>query len=467
MPITMVTGAAGYGKTCWILEQVGTMTSNSDDVPHRRLLAMSRMHGGRRRIDAALGERYPRLPRTVATVDSFALGLVNRWRRSLGVSRPFVIGRNEGNEGLFGMETSFDQVLKRAIDLMRACTVRSFVASTYPLVVIDEFQDCHGHQLELVQALTQCSSLVLAADEFQLLESSVSGCPAVEWVTDLAGRDQARIVPLTTCHRTADQRLLNTTRALRADVATSGESIAVFACPSYGPAAYRIVERLVYGHQGPPWKGTCAMLTPTNDSWTEDVLTSCRNQLERKRRPPIHWAIETSEDQARDRLLKALQVADDARAGEQWQPPPTSGEPLVKETIEHVSRVSRSRGIRNISRGDVAYLAQRLLHAFRTRGYRQPKRVVSTIHAAKNREFDHVFVLWPYDAPDGSEFARRLLYNAVSRARVSAMVLVRGELNRCTKSAVLRLLGPAPPAIPVQTGQNNRKRSGNKPSVTR
>lgn len=421
------------------------------------MLAMSRMHGGRRRLDAALDQQYPRLARTVTTVDSFALGLVNRWRRSLGVSRPFVIGKKEGQEGLFGVETSFERVLGSAIELLGTGTVKLFVSSTYPFIVIDEFQDCHGRQLELVKSLAGCSSLLLAADEFQLLDSSVTGCPATEWVHELEGIGHAEVVRLTTCHRTADQRLSNANRALREDVVVAGDSVGVFACPSHGPAAFRIIERLVYGYHGPSWKGTCAILTPTNDPWASEVLASCGNQLKRKGLNPIHWTIETSEDQARGRLLKALDVADEARDQEAWLGPSASDEPLIRESLEHVARISKMRGLRDISRGAVAHLAQRLLHTMRTRGHRLPKRVVSTIHGAKNREFDHVFVLWPYNAPDDHEQARRLLYNAVSRARLSAMLLVRGDQGRCAKNSVLRLLGNAELAIPPKNGKKAKK----------
>ena len=48
-----------------------------------------------------------------------------------------------------------------------------------------------------------------------------------------------------------------------------------------------------------------------------------------------------------------------------------------------------------------------------------------TIHQAKNREFDHVIVLWPYQVTADPEAARRLLYNAITRARRRALVVVQ------------------------------------------
>ena len=48
-----------------------------------------------------------------------------------------------------------------------------------------------------------------------------------------------------------------------------------------------------------------------------------------------------------------------------------------------------------------------------------------TIHQAKNREFDSVVVLWPYEVSGSAERLRRLLYNAVTRAKRQAVVIVQ------------------------------------------
>ena len=50
-----------------------------------------------------------------------------------------------------------------------------------------------------------------------------------------------------------------------------------------------------------------------------------------------------------------------------------------------------------------------------------------TIQQAKNREFDHVIALWPYTIPNDVEQRRRLLYNAITRAKRSCLVLVQAE----------------------------------------
>lgn len=48
-----------------------------------------------------------------------------------------------------------------------------------------------------------------------------------------------------------------------------------------------------------------------------------------------------------------------------------------------------------------------------------------TIHQAKNREFDSVVVVWPFEIRSDAERGRRLLYNAVTRAKRQAVVVVQ------------------------------------------
>jgi exodeoxyribonuclease V alpha subunit len=52
--------------------------------------------------------------------------------------------------------------------------------------------------------------------------------------------------------------------------------------------------------------------------------------------------------------------------------------------------------------------------------------VALTIHRAQGSEADAVFVLWPQplDSPDSSDHDRRLLYTAITRARVSLDLMI-------------------------------------------
>jgi len=53
--------------------------------------------------------------------------------------------------------------------------------------------------------------------------------------------------------------------------------------------------------------------------------------------------------------------------------------------------------------------------------------VAMTIHQAKNGEFDRVIVLWPYEVTGTEERMRRLAYNAITRAKHEAVVVVQDE----------------------------------------
>ena len=67
-----------------------------------------------------------------------------------------------------------------------------------------------------------------------------------------------------------------------------------------------------------------------------------------------------------------------------------------------------------------------------------------TVHSAKNQEWDHVAVIWPYQVASNTELQRRLLYNAITRASQSCYLFVQGESTKRDPAFldVLRLLTP-------------------------
>ena len=86
-----ITGEAGSGKTWKLMQKAGELGDELVVAAHQRALAISLMHGARRRLQATLSAHCPRLPVTVSTIHSFALGLVNRWRRSLNIGFPVTV----------------------------------------------------------------------------------------------------------------------------------------------------------------------------------------------------------------------------------------------------------------------------------------------------------------------------------------------------------------------------------------
>jgi superfamily I DNA/RNA helicase len=91
-------------------------------------------------------------------------------------------------------------------------------------------------------------------------------------------------------------------------------------------------------------------------------------------------------------------------------------------------RQRRVLGADEITGEQIRRQINRTLVARRNFGGRaQGQFVAMTIQQAKNREFDHVIVIWPYTIPDDDEQKRRLLYNAITRAQRSCLVLVQAE----------------------------------------
>ena len=100
----------------------------------------------------------------------------------------------------------------------------SWVNQRFPVVVIDEFQDCRTGRLGIAQGLSAKADLLVAADAFQDL-SETGDSPAVEWLSSAA-----QVENLTTVHRTSDGGLLQTALALRNGTPVANSGNAKFFC---------------------------------------------------------------------------------------------------------------------------------------------------------------------------------------------------------------------------------------------
>jgi hypothetical protein len=58
-----------------------------------------------------------------------------------------------------------------------------------------------------------------------------------------------------------------------------------------------------------------------------------------------------------------------------------------------------------------------------------------TINQAKNREFEGVFILWPFAVGGNLDSQRRRLYNALTRAQKWAIVIVQDVPNKTSRLA--------------------------------
>lgn len=416
---------------------------------------MSFMHGARRRLDQTLGAVCDNFPYRATTIDAFALSILNRWRTSLGFLKPFSpISNSAGpTEGLFEVQAGFEWIRGEAARLLSTRSVGRLVGLSFPIIVVDEFQDCQGQQLEIVKALANYTQLLLAADDFQLLNPTGLSCPAVEWVLDLEQDGKAIIEDLKTPRRTTNPGLLEAARCLRQNEASNTHTIPVVCCPSSPPAAWWVISKIAL----PPfrWKGNCALISPTLDSFVNKTLESCNSQLSKRNLPSIRFHAETSQEHEVESLKQALGIS--SGGSNNWIQPNTVS-PMGQHVIDRVRHYCRLRGIKSIPKPLVAAFAERTVHTQRAYGQRSLSRIVSTIHGAKNREFENVFVLWnPHSIGRwSSDERRRLLYNAITRARSNCVVLLLGNEETAKKDPVLKLLGPPQPAFPQKPAKKRR-----------
>lgn len=466
--LSLVIGQAGTGKTTWLIEKVTEQAPQLVSSEHRSVLAITRMHGARRRVEMKLRESCPGIRWSVATIDALALSILNRWRTALGWSQPIrsVDGDVDFVKTMFGIDADFGRVLAAATRLLQNNTIKRILGESYPLIVIDEFQDCHSQLLEFVKALADCSRLLLGADDFQLLDTSITGCPAVEWVRTLQGDGAVEFTELPTCHRTSEHGILEAARCLRDNTQSSGTTVPVVCCPKEGPAAWKIIEQLVFNRSH--WTGTTALICPSHDPFIRKVLDSCNTQLQKRNCSPIRWDVEYTTEDEQKRIRTSLGLTDkQENPDSRWSVPKTSLDPIGAHVVARSHRFARLRGIDPIPRALVEQHVDTVVHEKRAYRVHYPLRTVTTVHGAKNREFDNVFVLWTFKVPPDRVQQRRLLYNAITRARKNCLLLVLGGLSRAKNDPVLSLLGPAQEAFPSKAESKGRPSKKTGQNITR
>jgi hypothetical protein len=446
-----VTGEAGAGKTWRLMQEAKTRHKKLLTSSHQTALAMAVMHGARRHLELNVRRECASVPVTISTVHSFAFKIANRWRRSLGFSLPLAVCRSSCGLAERNGQTyaTFDEIVKLACTLTESATVRETLAASHPMIIVDEFQDCTGDTLQFIKAFSRSTTLVLAGDDFQLLSDNQPGCPALEWVEEMKTQDVIDCEQIKRCHRTDNSEILGAARALRDNVKATDCTVPVY-CGQFGPLAYRMFLRFTgWRNTSKIENGSCALIvTSMGDAQLKKVLHSLKKQLAEKVNSRVEWHHNTSEEQHQQELLVQLGLDATPRRGASWSAEGLALSGLALNVAETVSRHCRLRGIKGIPPELVVEFAERAVHNTRAFTTVTPRRQVLTVHAAKNREFDHVFVLWSFTARKWSiEEQRRLLYNAVTRAKVDCTVLFVGSPAQAASDSVVALLGSAQPAM--------------------
>ena len=410
MTVTAYSGPAGTGKTHCLMEQVKNEVAIRPMEAHERVLALTFMHGSRRRLDSRLrgiGEINGR--HRAVTLDSLAWRLCKRWRAlatSLNIQIP--------------SEADFDATCALAAVLLARPAVASWVRAAYPLVVVDEAQDLTKPRSDMICHLAASCHVLLAFDEFQCLNPAISSMPVESW---LPAYCEPKL--LEQCHRTNDAELLAAARALRKGCAPKrdGRRFKVVETASKPLAATFLANFIT-------WRGSgnVAVLTPSRKgAFVDDVVELVRTRKlgKQKNGPyPVEWEVAAHAEADRVATLTALpEQCSPARAVELLAA--HSQEPAIRTVVDWI-RGRAALGVDPLTGDQIRSRIKRTITEGRHFGNQTTRKYSAmTIQQAKNREFDHVAVVWPYTVPRNDDQRRRLLYNAITRARRSCLVMVQ------------------------------------------
>ena len=413
MSLRFFEGPAGSGKTTRLFEELQRILEKCPLEEGQRVLALTKMHGSRRRMQARLAA-LPELRRgfQCSTVDSFAWQSVRRWR---SLARRLSASKIAADD--------YESVCLLAGELLSNDITSRWVTRAFPVVLIDEMQDSKGGQLDIVRALSVSASCIAAADDFQDLEADEDNL-AVAW-----SREIGEVESLCHNYRTSASGLLAAGSALRqgCNVPGNAAGFTVLGAQNHNVGASFVSRNLTW------WSGDgdIAVLTPVRSA-NSDFVRNLIDRVEEKpiSNPPvgphrIRWE-DTQEDEC-ERFISDLGLPDDPNAqlctADMSLPGTTGPVQGMRGWFEQQQRVA---GRASFTTEEIRLQARRIHQ--RSRAYRRVRDGgvrAMTIHQAKNREFDSVIVLWPYEVAGSADRQRRLLYNAITRAKRQALVVVQ------------------------------------------
>ena len=413
MTVRAFTGGAGCGKTHMLMT---SLTAHLEVAPlqtGQKVLALTFMHGSRRRLEERLGLLQSLRRKTeCTTIDSFAWHLFRRWR-SLAAALGFVNIQ----------PSEYERVCEAASALAQVKEVQGWVASTFPILVVDEAQDLTANRLDMVAGLANRLEVFVAADEFQCLTENLRPNPACAWLTQTCA-PQELVQP----RRTNVDELLNAARAIRAGEAPRSGKFFAVERTSTAPLAGAWINSNLRWYGGGK---SVAIITPTLGAFAQKALTWAAANVTKKGAGPYYVAWEQSEAKAASEYLATINLADFADAPSIIAVLAAAGDTrTARDVSEWLEAQRRTRAKLMFSKDEIV---KSIEQSFSQR--RQSRRAElcgwkgMTVHGAKNREFDNVIVLWPAAVGGSDEQKRRLLYNAVTRAKERCVVLVQATAH--------------------------------------
>ena len=430
MSLEYFEGPAGSGKTYQLIEALKTVLVTRPLLEGEAVLGLTYMHGSRRRMHNRLTQVSGLRGRFLAcTVDSMARRVICRWRTMARSVDPLVD---------FNASADFQNICRVAALVTAKGNVSSWLRVRYPVVVVDELQDCKGDHLGIIQAIESCCHVIAAADEFQDLQQTGTS-DAVVWLHQGSGKKNI----LTGNKRTNETILLQAADRLRSSQ-DCGDILkgTLMSALNANVAAAHIARTIC-------WKKPKDMviLTPTNPKKTAFVRDVAKRLTSKPIKPKgitkdvgpftVIWESNVAEEKALlldsvgsltqgINLLKLRQICSNNKG------------PLG-DLLQWAEKKLRIKGQTQFSNSDITVAVDRVLQsrrAFLPSAYRGCIRAM-TINQAKNREFEGVVILWPFAVGGDLESQRRRLYNALTRAQKLAVVIVQDAPKK-----ISRLSGP-------------------------
>ncbi len=411
MTITAFEGPAGSGKTHRLMDELVAALDREPLQAHQRVLAVTFMHGSRRRLESRLAAIAPLRGRYEAVVlDGFAWRLIQRWRRlvqHLGIEPP--------------QEHDFNSCCAIAAQLVAFPVVVAWVRASFPIMIVDEAQDLCPQRSAIVTALSSVVTVILAFDEFQCLAPELRPVPIQAWLAD-----NAPPLTLNGNRRTNVAQLLTAANALRQglQVADGGREFRVMATPSTPLTATWLANAIRFRRGA----GTVAVLTPSRGGLAAAAVSRvAEGPIGRQQSGPFNIAWENTDSEDLEVIWNRIALIGQCRVDETVASLHEARDnPILLSTRDWLRNKQRTSGITEIAAVEVRAQVERFVKRRRQfGGRRDPTLSAMTIHQAKNREFDHVVVIWPHRIPNGDDQRRRLLYNGITRARRSCTVLVQ------------------------------------------
>jgi len=416
MSLELFEGAAGTGKTTKLIERARQYLSSNPLQLEQRVLALTKFHGSRKRMSEKLaGPKGLGVPIDCITIDSFSRHLIRRWR-SLASRRESIPDNGD-----------FQAITSLAGTLLRAENVGAWVKRRYPIVIVDEMQDCNGSELEVLRGLEKSLHVLAAADAFQDLSGSYNN-EAVNWA-----KSHGEVDILQRIHRTSIAGLLDAAEALRLRKPLPVDRLHGF--------EIRTVPKAPMGGAIVSWKikswsrfGDIAIISPTRPEkspFVKSIVEWVNSKVARTQNGPatagpysVSW--EAADATQKSDLILGLNLPEDSSTLVSCQDLAVAALRLGAADVHDWLDKQRRVGGRNwICTAEVTEQIGRLVTQRRAFGRsRTQKRIALTVHQAKNREFESVIILWPLKMQTEPEQQRRLLYNAITRAKRQAIIIV-------------------------------------------